>query len=166
MKNPYQKKKRARWGGVGGRPRTCGYEGLGRCLAGEVRECERRADAFERAEVPEDHRGLAGSEAEDGLVGLAPLFVEQSCAGRRVWARWTLEGSHTHGFTLASASTFTFVLPQTRKNKTKRTGEATYAFVFFCDLDKAQLKNSFKKPSAPVYTLQCQRSAVSSTRIY
>jgi hypothetical protein len=75
--------------------RTCGYEGLGRRLAREVRERERRADAFERAEVPEDHRGLAGPEAENGLVGLAPLFVEQSCANMRVWARRALEGLHT-----------------------------------------------------------------------
>ena len=76
---------------VDGQPRTCSYEGLGRRLAREVRERERRADAFKRAEVPEDHRGLAGPEAEDGLVRLAPLFVEQSRAGRWVWARWTLE---------------------------------------------------------------------------
>jgi hypothetical protein len=76
---------------VDGRARTCSYKGLSRRLAREVRERERRADAFERAEVPEDHRGLAGPEAENGMIGLAPLFVEQSCAGRRVWARRALE---------------------------------------------------------------------------
>jgi len=54
----------------------CGYEGFGRRLAREVRERQRWADAFERAEVPEYHRGLAGPEAEDGLVGLPPFFVE------------------------------------------------------------------------------------------
>ena len=53
-------------------------------------ERERRADAFERAEVAEDHRGLGGSEAEDGMVGLAPFVVEQSRAVGRVWARWAL----------------------------------------------------------------------------
>ena len=79
--------------------RTRGYEGLRCRLAGEVREREGRADAFERAEVPEDHRGLAGPEAENGLVGLAPLFVEQSGAGRRFWTRWALEGSHIHEVT-------------------------------------------------------------------
>ena len=56
--------------------RTRGYEGLGRRLAGKMREREGRADAFEGAEVPEDHRGLAGPEAENCLIGLAPLFVE------------------------------------------------------------------------------------------
>jgi hypothetical protein len=35
----------------------------------------------------------------------------------------------------------------------KQTGKETYAFVFFSDLDKAQLKHSFKKPSAPVYVV-------------
>jgi hypothetical protein len=76
--------------------RTRGYEGLGRRLACEMREREGRADAFERAEVPEDHRGLAGPEAENGLIGLAPLFVEQSRAGRRLWAGRALDGSsHT-----------------------------------------------------------------------
>ena len=79
--------------------RTCGYEGLGRRLACEVREREGWADAFERAEVPEDHRGLAGPEAENGLVGLAPLFVEQSGAGGRLWTRWALEGSYIHDVT-------------------------------------------------------------------
>jgi hypothetical protein len=56
--------------------RTCDYECLGGRLAGEMREREGRADPFERAEVPEDHRGLAGPETEDGLVGLAPLLVK------------------------------------------------------------------------------------------
>jgi len=91
-----------------------GYEGLGRRLAGEMREREGRADAFERAEVPEDHRGLAGPEAENGLISLAPLFVEQSCASRRLWAGRALDGS---SYSLVSMFTFRkwFILPQTRK---------------------------------------------------
>jgi len=31
-----------------------------------------------------------------------------------------------------------------------RKGEATYAFVFFGDLDEAQLEHSFKEPSTPI----------------
>jgi len=79
------RKKRCEYG-----VRTCSYEGFGGRLAGEMGERERGTDAFERAEVAEDHRGLAGSEAEDGLVGLAPFFVEQSRACRRVWTRRAL----------------------------------------------------------------------------
>ena len=70
--------------------RTCSYERLGSCLAGEMGKREGRTDAFERAEVAEDHRWLAGSEAEDGLVGLAPFFVEQLRACGQVWTRRTL----------------------------------------------------------------------------
>jgi hypothetical protein len=73
------------------RLRTGGYECLGGRLACEMREREGRADTFERAEVPEDHRGLARPEAEDGLVGLAPLLLEQSRAGRGIRARRTLD---------------------------------------------------------------------------
>jgi hypothetical protein len=69
---------------------TCGDEGLGRRLASEMGERERRTDAFECAEIPEDHRGLAGPEAEYGVVRLAPFVVEQSCAAGRVRARWAL----------------------------------------------------------------------------
>ena len=73
------------------RLRTRGYECLGSRLACEMREREGRADAFERAKVPEDHRGLAGPETEDGMVGLAPLLVEESRTGRWVRARWALD---------------------------------------------------------------------------
>jgi hypothetical protein len=55
--------------------RTGGDERLGGRLAHEVREREWGTDALERAEVPEYHRRLAWSEAEDGLVSLPPLFV-------------------------------------------------------------------------------------------
>jgi hypothetical protein len=72
------------------RLRTCGYECLGSRLACKMGEREGRANPFKRAEVPEDHRRLTGPETEDGLVGLAPLLVEQSRAGRRVRARRAL----------------------------------------------------------------------------
>ena len=71
---------------------------------------ERGTDAFQRAEVAEDHGRLAGScgepivsmhvpreatgartEAEDGLVGLAPFFFEQAGAGGGVGAGQTLD---------------------------------------------------------------------------
>jgi hypothetical protein len=79
----------------GGLGRTCGDERLGGRLAREMGERERRADAFERAEVSEDHRGLAGPEAEYGVVRLAPFFVEQACAAGRVQARWALPSGYT-----------------------------------------------------------------------
>jgi hypothetical protein len=43
----------------------------------DAKECEGWADTFEHAQVPVVHRGLAGPEAEDGMVGLAPLFIEE-----------------------------------------------------------------------------------------
>ena len=70
--------------------RTGSDERFGGRLAHEVREREWGTDAFERPEVPEYHRGLAWSEAEYGLISLPPLFVEQACAGLRIWAGWTL----------------------------------------------------------------------------
>ena len=70
--------------------RTGSDEGLGGRLAHEMREREWGTDAFERAEVPEYHRGLAWSEAEYGLISLPPLFVEKPRAGLRIWAGRTL----------------------------------------------------------------------------
>jgi hypothetical protein len=77
-------------GKIGVNEHTCGDEGLGRRLASEMGERERWTDAFECAEIPEDHRGLAGPEAEYGVVRLTPFVVEKSCAVGRVRARWTL----------------------------------------------------------------------------
>jgi hypothetical protein len=71
--------------------RTGSDERFGGRLAYEVREREWGTDAFERAEVPEYHRGLARSEAEDGLVSLPPLFVEKPRASLRIWAGRTLQ---------------------------------------------------------------------------
>ena len=54
------------------------------------------------------------------------------------------------------------------KTKQNKTGETTYTFVFFCDLDKAQLEDSFKKPSTPVYDSdeRCHRCAYIKTEGY
>ena len=70
--------------------RTGSDECFGGRLAHEVREREWGTDAFESAEVPEYHRGLAWPEAEYGLISLPPLFVEKARAGLRVWAGRTL----------------------------------------------------------------------------
>jgi len=70
--------------------RTGGDERFGGRLAHEMGEREWGADALERAQVPEDHRGLARPEAENGLVGLPPFFVEKPRTCLRVWAGWTL----------------------------------------------------------------------------
>ena len=75
----------------GGWVRTGGDERLGGRLAHEVRERERGTDALERAEIPENHRGLAWPESENSLVGLPPLFVEEPRASLRIWAGWTLQ---------------------------------------------------------------------------
>lgn len=122
--------------------RTCGYERFGRRLAGEMGERERGTHALERAEVAEDHRGLAGSEAEDGLVGLAPFFVEQPRACRRLWTRWALWG--------APARAGEKKRHRTRKYPLRSGDPGTYAFVFLGDLDETQLEDSFEKPSASV----------------
>ena len=78
-------------GWVGGWVRTGGDERLGGRLAHEVRERERGTDALERAEIPENHRGLAWPESENSLVGLPPLFVEEPRASLRIWAGRTLQ---------------------------------------------------------------------------
>ena len=116
------------------RLRTCGYECLGGCLACEMGEREGRANPFERTEVPEDHRGLTGPETEDGLVGLAPLLVEQSRASRRVRARRALNTRKS------------WIRPYAKP----ALGERTYAFKFFCYLNEAQLDHSLEEPCPPV----------------
>jgi hypothetical protein len=43
--------------------------------------CEGWAGTFKHVGVPENSRGIVDPEADDSLIGLAPLFIKQSCAG-------------------------------------------------------------------------------------
>ena len=93
-------------------------------------ECEGWADAFKGAQVPENHRGLTWSEAEDSLVGLTPFLFEEARAGRGVRARRALV--------------------DVSAERKRKVSSRTHAFVFFGDLDQAELQYSLKEPGTTV----------------
>jgi hypothetical protein len=56
-----------------------------------MRKGEGWTDSLQCPEISVDHRRLARSEAEDSMVRLTPLFLQDACAGSGIGTRRALD---------------------------------------------------------------------------
>lgn len=97
-------------------------------------QLEGRSDALETAQISVNHRWLARSETEAGVVRRSPAFIEDAGAAGRV---------------RTSGALWDEVIFELAGREVELT-RGTYALIFLCYVDQTELEYALKEPISSI----------------